>query len=373
MINAENTTVCKKDSCVGCMACVAVCPKQAIIIQDDLTAYNAIIDKSKCVQCGQCYKICQNNQHSELLKPIKWWQGWIKEEALRKKSSSGGIATAIEYGFIKSGGVVCSCEYTEGTFCFSFAEKEKEVEKFCGSKYIKSNPKEVYKEVKYKLINNQKVLFVGLPCQVAAIKNYVGERLQKQLYTVDLVCHGTPSPQLLRYFLKQYNLEIKNIDKIQFRTKTRFQLKENDKYIGTGGTLDKYSMAFLNSISYTENCYSCTYARKERISDITLGDSWGSELSQEEQAKGISLILCQTEKGIELIEKADIEKFDVDIEKAIQFNHQLSHPSIAPKRKEFFFNSLKKGKSFNQIVTICYPIQSLKQLIKKILIKVGVT
>lgn len=101
MINAENTTVCKKDSCVGCMACVAVCPKQAIIIQDDLTAYNAIIDKSKCVQCGQCYKICQNNQHSELLKPIKWWQGWIKEEALRKKSSSGGIATAIEYGFIK--------------------------------------------------------------------------------------------------------------------------------------------------------------------------------------------------------------------------------------------------------------------------------
>ena len=62
----------------------------------------------------------------------------------------------------------------------------------------------------------------------------------------------------------------------------------------------------------------------------------------------------------------------MDIEKAIQFNHQLSHPSIAPKRKEFFFNSLKKGKSFNQIVTICYPIQSLKQLIKKILIKVGV-
>ena len=77
------------------------------------------------------------------------------------------------------------------------AESISEIDKFAGSKYVKSNPSGIYKKVKECLKNGRKALFIGLPSQVAACKNYVGQKNCESLYTIDLVCHGTPSPELL--------------------------------------------------------------------------------------------------------------------------------------------------------------------------------
>lgn len=198
---------------------------------------------------------------------------------------------------------------------------------------------------------------MGVPCQVAAVKSYVGESLNKKLYTVDLICHGSPSPEILKIFLKQHEIDINAIENIQFRTNTKFQLKANERYIGTKGVMDWYSIAFLNSVCYTENCYKCQYAKLERISDITLGDSWGSELSEEEQRKGISLLLAQTEKGIELIKDANLELFDVDLKNAVKHNHQLHYPSQIPIDRNVFFERLKNGEKIDSIVWRLYPKQ----------------
>lgn len=126
------------------------------------------------------------------------------------------------------------------------------------------------------------------------------------------------------------------LDTISFRTKTAFQLKQNLKSVGIPGAIDKYSIAFLNSICYTENCYECQYARLERSSDVTLGDSWGTNLSNEEQKRGISLILCQTKKGQELLDLAELELREVDLDCAVQYNHQLiwytEHNSLTNRR-----------------------------------------
>ena len=88
------TTVCELNKCTGCMACVDICPKNAINIKDSLDAYNAVIDADKCINCNLCHKICQNNNNVELSKPIKWYQGWAEDEDVRSRSSSGGAATA---------------------------------------------------------------------------------------------------------------------------------------------------------------------------------------------------------------------------------------------------------------------------------------
>lgn len=360
-------TVCKTNECTGCMACIEVCSNNAIEIKDDLTAYNAIIKEDCCTNCGACFRVCQNCTDSIFTEPIEWFQGWSNNEKTRAQSSSGGVAAAIEKSFIMSGGLVYSCLFKNGEFVFDVADKPDYVDKFIGSKYVKSNPRGVYKSIKEQLENGNKVLFLGLPCQVSALKKFIGIKYNNQLYTVDLICHGTPSPQILDIFLRQYKYSLKSINNIHFRTKTKFQVYVDYKPISTSSVCDYYSMAFLNSICYTENCYHCSYAKRQRISDLTLGDSWGSTIDDEEMKKGISLILCQNDKGMELLKQVNLNLQAVDIQKAIEANHQLSTPSIKPKKINYFFKSIKDGKSFNSVVFRCYPLAILKQKFKSIL------
>ena len=364
-------TVCELNQCAGCMACIDICPKEAITIDDNLAAYNAVIDENKCIGCNACYKVCQSNHPAKLLSPIKWYQGWAVVPDVREYCASGGMATAISQAFVESGGVVCSCTFHNGEFIFEFAENIEDLKKFAGSKYVKSNPKGIYKKVKDYLKSGRKVLFIGLPCQVSALKNFVGAQYEDGLFTADLICHGTPSPMLLEIFLNQYGHTLTELQDIQFRAKTKIMVYWDYKGIITNGVSDKYSIAFLNSLTYTDNCYSCRYACKERVSDLTLGDSWGSGLPVNEQKKGISLMLCQTDKGDQLLKTANIHLEKVDIEKAIANNQQLSHPSVMPKGREKFYKGLKKH-GFNQLVFLQFPEKCLRQDVKRILIKLKI-
>lgn len=366
-------TVCDKDKCSGCMACVDVCSRGAITIRDSLSSYNAVIDKERCINCNACQRVCQRNNHPDLIPPLHWYQGWSEDKDIRKGSSSGGVAQAIEKGFIESGGIVISCAFDRGEFSFKVAVTIEELKQFAGSKYVKSNPRNAYKRTVDYLKNGVKVLFVGLPCQVAAVKNYVPRNLADGLFTTDLICHGTPSPQILDIYLKQYGNSLKQIKKISFRTKSRFQVVDNFKPIeSVSGICDHYSTAFLNAICYTENCYDCAYARQERIGDLSLGDSWGSDQEQSEINKGISLILCQTEKGKEMLDDGKIHLEDVDVKNALKHNHQLREPMTKPRGREMFFARLKNGEKFNSVVRYYYPWICVKQYIKKCLINARV-
>lgn len=361
-------TVCEKDRCTGCMACIDRCPKAAITIQDSLTAYNAVIDLQKCVHCGMCHDICQNNHPLELKQPEKWLQGWAKPEQVRVRSSSGGAAAALARGFIQQGGVVCSCALSEGKFGFQFAKTADETVKFAGSKYVKSNPAGVYRQIEHKLKEGQKVLFIGLPCQVAALKLYLGENNQRNLYTVDLICHGTPSPKLLEDFLAQHNHHLENVSQISFRSKAAFDPVNELTPVASQGGVDSYLLAFLCSLNYTENCYHCSYAGTKRGSDVTIGDSWGTELPLEEQHKGISLLLCQSEKGKELIQNASMALFPVNPELAISCQQQLKTPSPKGKRSFRFFQKYRTG-HFEHAVFYSLPQKYVNQKIKELLIK----
>lgn len=342
-------------------------------MHDNLNIYNAEIDMEKCVDCGACLKVCQVNQLVvEPQKPILWYQGWHNNQEIRKKASSGGIATALAAGFIEGGGLVCSCVYRRGEFGFEFAEKVNEVEKFTGSKYVKSNPKGIYYLLKKYLQEGRKVLFIGLPCQVAAVKNFVGLHLSERLYTADLICHGTPSPKVLNLFLSQYNKILENQTTFKFRDKDMFQIAASGEYLVQKGAADCYSIAFLNALTYTENCYSCKYACLERVSDVTLGDSWGSELPVSEQKKGVSLLLVQTQKGKELIRLSDIHLQMVNLDKAIGANHQLEYPSKKCKGSEKFWKDVKAGKNFNCLIIRKFIKQWGRQAIKRILLKLKI-
>ena len=237
----------------GLHACVGKCKKGAITIQDSLSAYNAVIDKGKCVNCGACERVCPNNHKVKLNKPISWKEGWALNN-VRMKASSGGAASAMMEHFIQDGGYVAACLFRNGYFPFDITNKNEELIHLAGSKYVKSNPAGIYDKVVEKLKNGNKVLFIGLPFQVAAVKNYIvmlPSNISENLYTVDLICHGSPLPKILNFALYEKGVDIKKLREIRFRNKTNFCLStQNDD--------DEYKTITPVCVYITMKMYPCS-------------------------------------------------------------------------------------------------------------------
>ena len=179
------TSICDDRMCAGCMACVDACPTGAVTVEPGIDFYHSIIDRGKCVDCGRCVEVCQQRNPADSKKTIAWYQGWAEDPAVRAMSSSGGFATAISRAFAASGGAVCACAFSGGRFGFEVVEDPEGVDRFRGSKYVKSDPSGAYRQVRALLRGGRKVLFVGLPCQVSAMRNFVGSKLEDGLYTID--------------------------------------------------------------------------------------------------------------------------------------------------------------------------------------------
>lgn len=357
-------TVCETNKCNGCECCISICPKKCITINDTIEALNAEINKNLCIDCGLCQRVCPNVMRPNKIKPIDWKQGWASPE-IRKESTSGGVATSIAKSFVESGGFVASCLFNNGAFTFELTNDMKIVKRFKGSKYVKSNPKDIYEKISEKLKSN-KVLFIGLPCQVAALKNYIKD--DNNLYTIDLICHGTPSPKLLEIYLKDKGYSLDDLQEMCFRTKPNMSIqgKAIDDMLYLSNGMDDYLSVFLESVSFTENCYSCQFAAINRISDLTLGDSWGTDFLEQEK-KGISLILIQDQKGKDLINMADLNVFNVDIKKAIKNNHQLNSPSLLTDKRAKFFGLINRGYSFSFATFNTLPKFFVRQKLKSLL------
>lgn len=360
-------TVCELNQCTGCMACMEICPVNAISIRDSIRFYNACIDMEKCINCNCCHSVCPVDTPSKLTAPSLWKQGWASDPMIRESAASGGIASAIELSFVEQGGIVYSCLFQDGKFRFGKAEDPVKVRQFTGSKYVKSSPEGIYKDIRRLLNNGRKVLFVGLPCQAAAVRNFT--HCHENLYTIDLICHGTPSSRLLDMFLHDRGFTLKEICHISFRKKNRFWLAADGKAVAAEGVWDAYTMTFCEGVSYTEACYSCRYAQPNRVSDLTLGDSWGSELPVEEQRSGISLLLCQSRKGDELMQMAKLHLEEVSLEKAVSCNHQLRHPSLRHKKRNAFLNEIEQNGNFQKSAWKCFPIKLLKKSLKAFFLK----
>lgn len=357
--------------CAGCMACVEACPTGAVKVVPGIDFYRPTIEQGKCIDCGRCQKVCQQLHPASFREPIAWFQGWAEDSAERSTSSSGGIASAVARAFAAAGGAVCACTFSGGRFGFEVVDDPEGVGRFKGSKYVKSDPSGAYKQVSDMLKAGRRVLFIGLPCQISAMRNFVGPGHESGLYTIDLICHGTPSPQILEMFLRERGYELAELRSISFRKKSFFGVGGDGEAVDVPGVIDHYLVAFLHSLDYTENCYSCIYARTERVSDLTLGDSWGSELS-DEAPDGISLALCQTDKGENLLRRAGLKLLPVDAKRAISCNDQLCAPSRRPSGRDRFLRHIAAGEKFERAVGLCLLRQCLKQDVKRLLLCLGI-
>ena len=347
--------ICNKNSCTGCSACYNICPKKAIsMVEDENGSIIPEVDMNKCVNCNMCKKVCPENNEIEYTKPIKVYASWSLDENIRKTSSSGGLAYEIYKYFVHNNGVAVGTKFNENMeLKTQVATTLIEVEEFKGSKYVQSLIGDVFLNIKENLLNNKKVVFVGTPCQVMGLKNYLKNVDIQNLFLIDLICHGVPPQKYLKDYLKYLDLKDK-IDTISFRGKNNwhFTAYKNDKIIYMKHNKeDLYYKAFLNCLFYRENCYSCKYAKPERVSDISLGDFWGlGKIRKFDYSvkDGVSLILVNSEKGSKLIEDIKDRIFleERTLEEAMEGNAQLNHPS---QKKEITdeFKKLYREQGFN--------------------------
>ena len=363
----ETITLFKnKKDCCACGACLNICPKQAIKMQEDENGFlYPIIDNNKCIKCGLCVKTCALQNSKLTNTPLKTYAAQSNNTDL-KKSASGGIFASLAINEIKAGGVVygAALENVNGKLiCRHIAVNNvTDLIKLQGSKYIQSNIGNIYQDVKKNLLEDKTILFTGTPCQVDGLRAYLGKKYEN-LYCIDIVCHGVPSNKMFQDYIE--TLEKKYNDKIidfKFRDKTKGWGLTAKGYTAKGYTaiisanVSSFYYYFLKSYIYRDSCYSCKYACKNRCGDITIGDYWGIETAHPEvlnnnteldYKSGISCLIVNTYQGNKLIEKYkdDLRLIESDFEKSAKENGQLNRFSIlnAEKRNEILNLYSKNG------------------------------
>lgn len=373
--------ICEKGKCTGCFACYNICPKGAIEMREDEFGfiYPKIIE-SKCINCGLCKKICPSINNVPKKEPLKCYAMYSKEKNIRSKSTSGGVATQISKIFIENDGVVYGAVFEEN--CIVIHKRIttiKELDLLQGSKYVHSYIYDTYKQVKNDLTNDKKVLFIGTPCQIAGLKNYLMKNYEK-LYLIDIICHGVPSQKYLKEEVFRLS-KSKKIDRVNFRKNNNygFYIMKNRKCIYEAAKeKSPYADSFMIGISLRDNCQHCSYADKKRISDITIGDFWGlnknSKLYQEKE-NGICTVICVTEKGQSLVNKIkDYFEFEVrEYSESVAGNTQLRCPINKYKEAQKFKKDyLKYGfnkayKKNTKKIRLKRKLSKIKKKVKKLI------
>ena len=383
----------KHYGCTGCRMCEQICPKGAISMkQDDEGFIVPIIDKEKCINCGLCFKRCPQlnsvNVENKLEEPLTY-AAKNKSVTEQTNSSSGGLFSVLANFVIENNGNVYGASFDSNLrLHHTKVTKKEDLYKLRGSKYLQSNVENTYGEIKKDLDNNLYVLFVGTPCQVGGLRNYLGREYDK-LILVDLVCHGVPSQKIFdKYILwledknkakvLEYNFRSKEKNAWGLNTKIIFDNKKI-KYIPAN--MDPYYKAFLDGTIYRECCYNCKYANEKRVGDFTLADYWGIEKQHPEfyDENGVSAVIVNTIKGQKIFEKLEdniifikssfdnIKKNNKNLErptKRLDIRNFIYKDIDDKKFDKYIKENIKYRRKIKDIIKNMVPIK-LKKFIKK--------
>lgn len=375
-----------KQHCSGCSACVQVCAADAITLKKDSEGFNyPSVDKDKCVGCNKCVSVCpyENRKTDEFTQ--EFYAAKSREKSVVNRSSSGGAFYEITKAFCDENYVVFGAEMCDDLKVRHIGiEDFKDIEKIQKSKYVQSDMTDSFRKVRSLLKENRRVLFSGTPCQIAGLKNFLGKDYDN-LVTVDIVCHGVPSQTLFDKYLDELSDELgskvisftfrnkKNFDKKSCNLKTALIKTENGKETVKEVLQCEYLAAFYDSLICRPSCEECPFANTERPGDITLADFWGAEkfYPDFDDGKGVSLVIVNSQKGAELIGRADLDLIKTDREKALSKSTQLKKPvKIHENRDKFFELNGRQGfcKSVKQCMDfpspVHYKLYKLKQLLK---------
>ena len=355
-MNASYLETGEKISCFGCEACIQACHFGALRMEDDNEGFRyPKVDNAKCVNCGQCLKTCPVCRTLDFHdKHHVTFGGYVSDADMREESTSGGAFSAIALAWCDKETVVFGAETIGLDVRHSSIVGVEDLQKFRKSKYVQSSIGNAYMDARNFLASGHKVLFSGTPCQIAGLFAFLGNQSRDNLLTIEVVCEGVPSPYYIRNFSKwlseKKNGEVQSID-YRFKDNKRwdFQVMQASLQNPNKGIfkwkIDRWFNPFwsiwLQHLMSRPSCYSCPFARKERIADITLGDLWGVHLYCPElygHNGGASLVVCNTEKGKDAFDlaKSNMIGHELKFDDALRYQGPMrGHIKENPLRKAF--------------------------------------
>jgi len=375
-----------KELCSGCTACKNICPKNAIeMIRDEEGFLYPKVNKEKCINCGICKKVCPilNKQSTKKFKQ----KGYIfqyKDDIVRKQSTSGGAFTAIADYIIENKGIVFGVGFDNNfKVCHQLAKNKEELEKFRNSKYVQSDPKDTFKQVKENLTEGKLVCYSGTACQIEGLLSYLGKKYDN-LITVDIICRAVPSPLLWEKYIN-YRTTNSKVKKAYFREKLYGYKYSNLSIYDEKGLLyhngidtDPYLRAFFSNIACRPSCYNCHFKEQIHKADFTIWDCFEVEKYDEtfDDDKGTTRVLLNSEKAIEIFDiiKKKHNTKQIEVEKLISNFYQMFNSVKFNSRRDDFFKDLNEMK-MNQIIEKYFPNKFKNKVEKNIrifLIKTGI-
>ena len=374
--------ICPKEICTGCLACFNTCSHTAIELhKDDEGFIYPEINVDVCVDCGLCKSVCpiidgtQNIMH----KPIATYAAWNKDKKVVRNSSSGGLFTTIAEWVLSQDGVVYGAAFDENMQVEHIRiEKRTDLVKLRGSKYVQSYIGDNYKFAKKDLKQGKWVLFSGTPCQIAGLKKLINEMDCERLLTIDIVCHGVPSPIMFEEYKKSlerkyqskmvyYSFRDKQWSWNHFNTKALFENKK--EYLGTWEE-DIFMRGFLREYFLRPACHTCNFAKIDRCGDFTLADFWGYRGKSGEKIdddRGVSMVLVNTQKASTILRSvhARLQMYPRCLEDAVSGNQALRGAfKKSPYREEFWQDYREHG--YDALVEkYCYP-EKISRALKRL-------
>lgn len=341
----------RKEDCLGCTACEQICPKKCITMKQDKEGfYYPEIKKDECINCNLCNKTCPkiNNPLKQCSQKIYAVQS--KDLNNRKTSSSGGVFPLLANFIIEQNGVVYGCTNKIDVVHPQHIRLTDAKDLFLlkGSVYVQSDLKNTFSLVKKDLSDGRKVLFSGTPCQCSGLRNFLRKEYDN-LYVVDLLCHGVPSPKLYKENLeilehefqsKAKSLNLRSKEKSWKRLFAKVEFENGKKYFKFSG-YDPYMSLFLNNKSQRPSCFECPFTKHDRIGDITLGDFWGiaNHIREMDDDKGTSMVITNSLKGRKLFSMIEdnLKYVETTIEVAESGNKVLCEPARKNKDRDSFY------------------------------------
>ena len=351
--NIEGVVVSK--DCCGCENCFNVCPQKAITISHDAEGFiYPSINKSKCIDCGLCIKKCpiiNVNNVSIGKHNIDSFSCYQKEQSDLLASSSGGLGYGLMLYGITNGIHTFGVRYSNDFCSASYEEimSLEQINRFRGSKYIQAHKNGVFKTIKNYLNEQKKCLFIGLPCEVGALKCFLGTDLPN-LFTVELICHGPTSEKALSEFLHSISKNKAFITSLNLRSKKKGWTPPYLKVTFSDGgffsklfDLTSFGYAFRNFSR--PSCYNCKYKGDSKCADLTIGDYWGARKNDKcWNSDGVSVCFVHTDKGKYLFDllRDSMAIFPLTYKEAICGNSHL-FKSRSKGKRDAYANSFLCG------------------------------
>lgn len=348
-----------KSDCCGCEACVQRCPKRCISLHRDQEGFlYPLVDESICIDCGLCERVCPVINQGEPLKPLVAYAAKNQDESVRLSSSSGGVFTALAEQVIAQGGVVFGARFDESwNVVHDYVETVEGLSAFRGAKYAQSRIGLCFLQAETFLRQGRQVLFSGLPCQIAGLKKFLRKDYDN-LITVDLFCHGVPSPMVWKRFLEEEvatpHTQLKSIS---FRDKASGWKNYSFSYLqeDTDGVhlhrmlsaKNLFMRGFLTDLYLRPSCYHCPVKQCKSGSDLTIGDYWGIQQAHPglDDDKGVSAVLVNTDKGAAILQAVQqVSLYESTFEKVVKCNPALIKSAQEPTKRSLFFELLNQRK-----------------------------